>query len=175
MWSQPCPLSVSPTHSAAEAARHDVLVWKCPSDRAICQDLGEVLWSPWLCCTWGWSPSPQCNTPAQCQMDRAGVGSWDAKPLLDTAPSRSHLSHQNVSSCSSVTDGAQTGTLLILTAPLWGPPATCSTCFLPTPCLFLKVSPLFQQAKASTYPAPPLPLLIPAILHFVFSQILSCS
>lgn len=59
-----------------------------------------------------------------------------------------------------MTDGAQTGTLLILKAPLWGHPATCSTCFLPpTPCPFLNVSLLFQQAKASTYPctSPPSP------------------
>lgn len=35
---------------------------------------------------------PECNITAHCQMGRAGQGSWDANPLLDTAPSRRKVS-----------------------------------------------------------------------------------
>lgn len=61
-------------------------------------------------------------------------------------------------------------------APLWGHPATpAAPIFSLPPCLFLKVSPLFQPAKAATFLAPPLPLRIPAVLPLVFSQLLSWS
>lgn len=56
-----------------------------------------------------------------------------------------HLSHQNMSSCNSMTDGAQTGTLLILSAPLWGLLPPVAPVFSHLPDSFLRFHPYFNR------------------------------